>query len=220
MEEKILMSKEFQPATDKLKKTEFKNWEIHHQQVETAKQQQLSDTALKEAELQEMREKAYEEGYNQGMEAAQQEVAALKDNLRYWIKIFCHPSEQIEQSIKTEIVDTIFWICKHCIQVELSCHPEALQNIIDEALKALPSLGDSKKLFVNEQDLEWIEAQLLPKDKEIILSVAYQDPSLERGEFYISDEQSELDGRLSTRLDKILRKHLPKNEDADNVPKD
>lgn len=214
------MNKEFKPVEDKLKKTEFKNWEIHHQQVETAKQQEQSATALKEAELKAIRDKAYEEGFKQGQDAAQQEIEQYKEQLRFWINVFCHPSEQIEQSIKSEIVDTIFWICKYCIHVELSLHPEKLQKIIEDALQELPSLRDGKKLFLNEQDIEWIEEQLLPKDKEMILSVANKDPSLASGEFYMRDEQSEVDGRLDTRLHKILQQHLPKKEVNAKVQED
>lgn len=205
------MDKEFQPVGDRRKNNEFKSWKIHHQQVETAKQQELSDSALKEAELKEIRDKAFEEGLQMGKDAARDEIEALKDQLRFWINAFSHPSEQIEKTIKAEIVDCIFWVCKYCLQVEISVHPEKLQNIIEDLLQELPSLRDGKKLFVNEEDLEWIEAQLLPKDKEMILSIANKDASLGRGEFYMRDEQSEVDGKLDTRLQKILQKHLPKN---------
>ena len=210
------MSKEFQPIKSKQTRTEFKSWEIHHHQVETAKQQELSESAQKEAELQAMREQAYQEGYQKGQQAAQQEIDILKEQLKYWIKIFSHPSEQIEQSIKAEIVDTIFWVCKHCIQVELSINHAKLQTIIEDALHELPSLRDGKKLYVNEDDLEWIESQLLPKDREMILAVATIDPSLERGEFYMRDDQSEVDGRLETRLNKILNEHLPRKQEQEN----
>lgn len=207
------MSKEFKPADDLRKKTGFKNWEIHYQQVETDKQHKLSETALKEAEFKAMQEKAFDEGFSQGQQAAQKEIDELKEQLLFWINVFSKPSEQIEQSIKSEIVDSIFWICKYCIQVELSVNPDKLQKIIDDALQELPSLRDGKKLFVNEDDLEWIEEQLLPKDKEMIISVANKDASLSRGEFYMRDDQSEVDGRLETRLQKILHQHLPKKEE-------
>lgn len=210
------MSKEFQSLEDKQKKTEFKNWEIHHQQVENAKQQEISDSAMKEAELKALQDQAYEEGFKQGQQAAEEEINHLKEQLRFWINVFCHPSEQIEQTIKAEIVDSIFWICKYCIQVELSIHPEKLQKIIDDILLELPSLRHGKKLFVNEKDLEWIEEQLLPKDKEMIISVANKDTSLSHGDFYITDDQSEVDGRLDTRLHKILHNHIPNTEKNTN----
>ncbi|WP_367606575.1 FliH/SctL family protein [Legionella sp. W05-934-2] len=207
------MSKEFKSVEDKLKKTEFKNWEIHYRQVESAKKQELSASAMKEAELNEMRERAYAEGFTQGQEAAKKEIDDLKEQLQYWINVFSHPSEQIEQSIKAEVVDTIYWVCKHCIQVELSINPEKIQKIVEDALQALPSLRDGKKLFVNDEDLEWIEEQLLPKDREMILAVASKDATLARGDFYMRDDQSEVDGRLETRLNNILRQHLPQNDD-------
>ncbi|KTD59027.1 flagellar assembly protein FliH [Legionella shakespearei] len=203
------MSNEFEPYLTDDKKSEFSVWQYQVAQAPAEPEISPEEELARECEL--IRQEAREQGYSEGLQQAQAEITDLKAELARWIEFFQHPIQLLDEQLVQEVMQTVIWLSQYCIGVELSVNPEKLYDLLNEIKGELPSLKGNKILGMNPDDAQWIKAQISEKEMPGIEQSLYADPELNRGDFYLKGEHSELDGRLNTRLLTLCAKYINKD---------
>lgn len=203
------MSNEFEPYQNDVKTGEFSAWEFHVAKDEEQPEITVEEVLIDECAL--LKQQAIEEGYAEGMQLAQEEIRAQKAELSKWIDLLQKPVQLLDDKLTQEIIQTMTWLCTHCIGVELSVNPNQLLYLLDEIKKELPSLKANKHFGMHPDDVEWIKSELNEKDIPGLHDLLVADPSLSRGDFYLKDEHSELDGRIQTRFITLFAKYVNKD---------
>lgn len=200
------MNTDFQALYEEKDKEAFDIWDVKAPTPEPLPE--IDEAAEFAKECERLREEAKQAGYREGCEQAAVELRQKHEELAQWLHLLQHPLSLLDKALTEEMVQTILWICEHCIQIELACHPEKIAAIIDEIKKELPSLQAEKQLAMHPLDLEFIQKEL-EEQKELALSTfLLADEQLSRGDFYLKTEYNELDGRIKTRLQTLFKTYL------------
>jgi flagellar assembly protein FliH len=194
---------EFLPFEHVIKNEEFHLWEhdkpLSQQQKQNQQQQQ---------EIHDIQNKAAQQGFQEGLEQAKHEAKIYHQQLEDILTILSNPAKLIDKQVEEQIVQTIIWLCKECIGIELSINPNKIGVIISELAPYLAKITAPKTLYLNPQDLglfkEIVEKENLSNNIDNIL----EDERLSRGEYRLKTESSELDGRVQTRVAMLVEQHL------------
>ncbi|KTD07219.1 FliH/SctL family protein [Legionella jamestowniensis] len=213
------MDNEFQPLYQEKNKEDFNIWELKVSAPEPVIEIDPQEEFAKECEK--LREEAKLQGYQEGMQKAALELETKKQELFGWINFLKKPVALLDKQLSYELIQTIAWVCEVCIGVEISFHPEKLLILLEEIKKELPSLQGDKQLFMNPVDVELLHNILNEQEIVELSNILVVDEKLERGDFYLKSNYSELDGRLKTRLQQLFKKQLaevanPQDEDSHN----
>jgi flagellar assembly protein FliH len=201
----------FEPYNKKpSNESEFSVWEYNadksNEEIEI-----IDEQAVFLAECENLRVDAVKKGYEEGLQKAQVELDEKKREFARWLELIRNPVQLLDEHVTQEIIQTILWLSQHCIAVELSINPEKLRDLLNEIKTELPSLNNHRTLAMHPLDVAWLQAELkdnvLPGLQEILVA----DPTLNRGDFYLKGEHSELDGRVHTRFATLFAKYLIKD---------
>lgn len=210
------MANEFEPYTVEGKSSEFNIWD--HHSIRNDIPQPLTPEQELANECERLRQEAIAQGYAEGMHKAQTEINEKKAELAFWLDLLQKPIKLVDEQLIQEMLQTIIWLCQHCIGVELSVNPDKLRGLLQRVKDELPVLQGNKKLAMHSQDVEWLQTEFTEKEFVGLHSVLISDNSLNRGDFYLKDEQSELDGRILTRFMTMFAKYI--NKDNLTLPMD
>ncbi|CEK11236.1 FliH/SctL family protein [Legionella hackeliae] len=212
------MDKEFQPLYQERDKESFDIWELQVPEpepiVEVDPQKEFED------ECERLREEARQQGYQEGMQQAALELETKRQELLTWFNLLKKPVILLDKKLSYELVQTITWICETCIGIELSIHPEKILILLEEIKKELPALQGDKQLLMNPMDVQYLRSELNEQEAAELKDILVADEKLERGDFYLKSDYSELDGRLKTRLQEIFKKQLMEASPTDNQGED
>lgn len=200
------MTNEFEPYQADTKSKEFSIWDLPQQPQNTPQAEQVHQEIVDECEL--LRQQAISDGYAEGMQQAQQEIAQKKAELAYWIDALQKPMKQFDDKLTQEIIQTIIWLTEHCIHVQIAAQPELLKRMLTEIKHELPSLRDNQLFAMNPDDVEWLKREFPGQDIPGLHQILQPDPSLLNGDFYLRGEHTELDGRVRSRLATIFSKYI------------
>jgi flagellar assembly protein FliH len=112
--------------------------------------------------------------------------------------------------VTQEILQTILWLSQHCIAVELSVNPDKLRDLLNEIKTELPSLNNHRTLAMHPLDVAWIQAEVGDSEIPGLHQILVADATLNRGDFYLKGEYSELDGRIHSRFATLFAKYITK----------
>lgn len=203
------MGDEFEPYTNEKVNTEFCAWEF-----KGAENDVIVDVSVDEEVIDETlqaREQAIADGYAEGMKLAQDEINAQKATLAHWIETLKKPVELLDDQLIQELIQTLSWLSAHCIGVELSADPNKLHALFLEIKAELPSLKGDKVFAMNPDDVAWIKSEFNEQFIPGLHQILVEDPSLNRGDFYLRGDHSDLDGRIHTRFLTLFAQYI--NED-------
>lgn len=213
------MSNEFEPFRNEGKQSEFSVWE--YQSPENPEVPEISAEELFLNECERLKQEAFEKGYADGLQQGQAEILAQRELWTQWIEVLLKPVQLLDEQLIQEVIQTIMYLGEACIGVELSVNPEKLRTLINEIKGELPSLRGNKVFAMHPLDVDWIKTQMDEKEIPGLHQTLVADPSLNRGDFYLKDEHSELDGRLQTRFATLFAKYINKEQHLSfNEPQD
>lgn len=141
------------------------------------------------------REEGYAEGCNQGASELSEVVA--KSSLRL---------QQIEKQLVAQVKDLALGIARKILGRELATRPEAVVELVKEALTEKARQRREISLRVNPEDMEIIREnrsaliEVLSRAKEISIR---EDPSVARYGVVIETDAGTIDAQLETQLDVI-----------------
>lgn len=204
------MPKEFEPYNQPIKNAEFSAWD-YNVSPPVEQQAEVNEEEAMKQEYERLQREAYSIGYAEGLEKAQAEMNLKKSLFIQWFSLLKNPIKLIDEELSQELIQTLIWVCEHCIGVELSVHPEKISAVLDEIKKELPSLKGNKKLSMHPDDIQWIKSELDEKTIPGLFDFLCEDPTLNRGDFYLKGDHAELDGRIHSRLITLFRQYINKD---------
>ena len=150
-------------------------------------------------EAQTLRTQAREEGYAEGCNQGASELSEVvsKSSLRL---------QQIEKQLVAQVKDLALGIARKILGRELATRPEAVVELVKEALAEKARQRREISLRVNPEDMEIIREnrsaliEVLSRAKEISIR---EDPSVARYGVVIETDAGTIDAQLETQLDVI-----------------
>lgn len=159
--------------------------------------------AVLQAELEARRAAAHDEGFAagraeglaQGSQDAQ-ELRALFDHLKLLV-------EDLEQGIANDVLSLSLEIAKLIVRRSLRVRPELVLDIIREAAKTFPDLGNSPRLILHPADAELVR-QSVGEESIPLPWTLVEDPKLERGGCRFQNATTEIDATLENRWRRVV----------------
>ncbi|QMT60071.1 flagellar assembly protein FliH [Legionella sp. PC997] len=202
------MSNEFKPYLNKKESNSgFSAWD-YESIINNEAKAEINEEELFLAECERLKQEAIKKGYSEGMQQALAEINDKREQFIRWFDLLQNPVKLLDEHVTQEIIQTIIWLSKHCIGVELSVNPEQLKNLFNIIKLELPSLQTNKILAMHPEDVNWVKNEFGEKEIPGLQEILVADPLLSRGDFYLKGEYSELDGRIFTRLATLFTKYI------------
>lgn len=188
----------------------FRDWE--YQSVKNKDEKiEINEQDILIAECDRIKKEAFEEGYAQGMQQAHTEINEKRNQLAHWLDVLKNPITLLDHQLSQEIIETIIHLSQHCIGIELTINSDKLNDLLHAIKGELPSLSTQKVLAMHPLDVDWIKKEISEKELPGLHDLLVEDPLLNRGDFYVQGEYSELDGRLSTRIATLFAQYITKD---------
>ncbi len=173
--------------------------EVKDEQQLSSEETQAQLTALREQVVQQ----GYAEGHATGLASAEAEVQAQIDALNGALNALARPLEHLDHQVEDELLALVQAVSRQLIRRELRADPGEIINVIREGLAALPVSSQGVTVRLHPEDARLVRELLKPSDDETPWQIQ-ADPVLERGGCQIVTEASQIDGRLETRLGRVI----------------
>ncbi len=164
-----------------------------------------------EAELVTLREKArnqgYAEGHAAGLAAAETEVNTMKAALATTLNALARPMEHLDHCVEEEMLALVRAITQQLVRRELRLDPGEVVGVIRAGLNALPVASQDVVVRLHPEDARLVQG-LLNSGDDGRPGKIQSDPVLERGGCQITSAASQIDGRLETRLGRVIAELL------------
>lgn len=207
------MPNKFEPYNKKQgTNNEFSAWEYQPTKNNVEEPVVIDEKEAFLAECELLRQEAIKKGYEQGLQQAQVELNEKKKEFARWFDLIQNPVKLLDEHVTQEILQTILWLSQHCIAVELSVNPDKLRDLLNEIKTELPTLNNHRMLAMHPLDVAWIQTEIGENEIPGLHEILIADPALNRGDFYLKGEHSELDGRIHTRFATLFAKYITKND--------
>jgi flagellar assembly protein FliH len=158
---------------------------------------------LQQNSINQLKEQAHQEGYQQGLAKAEGEIAARLAHLNELIDLMEKPAQLIDEQIEQQLLNIVTLVCEQTIQKSLNIEPELINKMLSGALEELITGQMNCKLQLNPEDKAFIE-QDVSQSKSLSHCELQQNPQLNRGEFLLSSDSTDIDARLQSRILGIL----------------
>lgn len=203
------MQNEFTPMYQKTAKDKaFNTWEMEKPSAPTEAEEVISAAEVLAAEQVRIREESEAAGYQAGLQRAQADIEALRQQLEQALLVLQQPIRLVDEQLVSDMLKTMLWLCEACIGIEINQQSDKLQAILSTLIAQWTEIAGHKSLMLNPVDLDWIKGQLKSSRHQDLIDNMHADESLKRGDFYIKSEHMELDGRLHSRLSQLFAEYL------------
>lgn len=190
---------------------------LSNQQSEATKVEEAKELELLSCEaLENIREQARAEGYQQGLDEGRAAVKAQAETFFQLAQKLDLTAQQLESELAPQVLDLALDLAKHILRSELTLKPKHLIGLVQDMVKALPLPTHHPKLHVHPEDVELIHTYLSGELEPLGFKVQ-PDPRLNRGDCIIETNQSQLDATLKTRWQQ-LTKSLGRKTPLDDEP--
>ena len=150
-----------------------------------------------------IKESAVKDGYNQGLEKAQEDIAFLKES----IKEFFDYKEKAMKEISKDILEIALDVAQTIIKKEVTQDKEILLNTVVDILKSNVKSDERVTLKVSPEDVEFVRVSvpemLSISQTQAKISVIAQD-NIEKGSVIVETSSGIVDASFKTQLD-VLR---------------
>jgi flagellar assembly protein FliH len=178
--------------------------EQQHMQQELEQYRKSVLTEL-EQEKANLRNSAYQEGYDKGFAAGQAQFEALTTELKNAINGFAQEKQNILKQSEAGVIELALEVSKKVIQTKISESPDVLNNILKEALERVTD-KDKVIIRVNSADLENVkqfQESFKKEFKDFKHIEIKSDPDIESGGCVIETDLGFVDSSISTKLSLI-----------------
>ena len=153
-----------------------------------------------------IKEAAYQEGYNLGLENAQKDLVALKSN----IGAFLSAEKKVFEAIAPDIIEISLEIAKKIIKHEVRTDPQIVIDTVMDVLKNIPKNEPKITIKVNPTQAQYVK-DTLPEQLTLLgveskLSIVSDDSILE-GSCIVQTNNGVVDAGIEAQID-IIQKAL------------
>lgn len=170
-----------------------------------------------EAHAEQVRQQAFaqglEEGRSAGLAAGQQQLSETIEALERVLNALARPLEEMDIRVEEEIVALVTAICGALVRRELKLDPSHIIGILREGLAALPLSNEEHLIRLHPEDADAVREYLASGAGKAWRIEA--DPVMERGGCVIRSGDSQVDGRLETRLGRVVATMLEGERSGD-----
>ena len=159
---------------------------------------------LHEDELNQLREQAKQEGFQQGMKQAEGQIAEKMQQLSKFEQKLSGLCAQYDNSLAEKVFEIVAELVKKIIFLEIDDKKETIIHILEQLLAQFPNSKKKLSIKLNQDDLTLLQVYQkdLTTEHRIIDFIAVDD--LSRGSFVIEDDNNV----LNANLEEILEKHI------------
>ena len=150
-----------------------------------------------------IRERARQQGYDAGLAAGADEASQRVSYLDSVLSVLARPIEDLDETVSQELVALVTALAGQLVRRELELDPTHLIGVVREGIAALPAAARNVTILLNPQDAELIRDQLTFQQGDRPWAIE-TDPLLSRGDCRLTTDTSEVDGRLDTRLARVV----------------
>ena len=161
-----------------------------------------SDPSMPTAtDIDQWRQQAEEEGYQEGMQRAQQEVAALQQRLLDLLDFMQHPLRAVNEDIEHQLTQLAVTLAQQLVRRELKVEPGEIIGLIRDSVKLLPGNSRNITIVLHPDDAQLLRGALSieSKDDEHAWQLI-EDPMITRGGCEIKAPPSAINATLENRL--------------------
>jgi flagellar assembly protein FliH len=147
-------------------------------------------------------EEAYKRGFEEGLAAGKNELAARMTRLGALVDAFAQPMHNLDRAVEDELVNLSIALATHLVRREIAADPAVLHAAIHDCLAVLAGGSREVTLYLHPDDAALVRAQA-QHGGESRFNVA-EDPGLARGDVRMASGPSLVDGALTARCAEIL----------------
>lgn len=148
--------------------------------------------------------KGYEDGFETGLDAVQQQVKMLKAT----ICRLQHPIDSVDAEMEQAILKLIIEMVQQITKVELQLDPTKVLTVVTEALNALPYHNRQVQMTCHPDDLLIIEQYLSSQDFSDLNCTVVADHDVMPGGCSIHSVSTTVDASLPQRIQEVIKRVL------------
>jgi len=155
----------------------------------------------------EVKQQAFQDGYRQGLEQANLEMADLKSQAQYLVEEARAEKLKTIKECEGDILRLAMAIARKVVTAELRINPDAILSVIQESIALLDN-PDNVTVHVNPAELNHVLKEIgstlySDANQEDIKVKVIPDNSITAGGCTVESEVGMIDARLETRLDNM-----------------
>jgi flagellar assembly protein FliH len=151
----------------------------------------------------------FEQGLAEGRAEAKRILAEQSQQLQLALAALREPQKWVDTELERELLAMTLTLSRQLLRHELSVRPELIENLVHQAIEALPLTSGDLNIYLNPADVEVLRELAMAGGEPIESSwILLEDPSVSRGGCRISNECSRIDEELETRLQRITAEML------------
>lgn len=155
-------------------------------------------------EIARIQQQAYQEGFAAGMKDGRAEGQAVAQRMRSLMEELNHALHAFEQQMAGEMMDLSLDIAKQMVRTALRVQPERVLEVVREAIETLPQVNQNPTLVLHPDDARLVREMLAHEYREDVWRVV-DDPTMARGGCRVETANSEIDGTLAARWQRIVQ---------------
>lgn len=172
-------------------------------QAEPSAAQQAQQAAqVQAAELDALRAQAREEGFQQGLMEANDQLAAAMGRWTQAVDRLAAPLHQVDEEMELQLLQLTAAIARQVLRREIELDPEMIIGVLRDALASLPVSAKDVSVSLHPDDAQLIrERGLHSENSDWTLQ---ESASLQRGDCEIQSPLTYIDERVNSRLNKVV----------------
>lgn len=207
-------------SADKLN-TDIARWQAPIMQSDPSRvirAREESEASIPTAEdIDQWRKQAEEEGFQQGLQRAQQEAQDLQRRLLTLIDFFEHPLKAVNEDIEHQLTQLAVTLAQQLVRRELKIEPGEIIGLIRDSVKLLPGNTRNITIVLHPDDAKLVRSALsLDSGDEAHSWKLVEDPMIMRGGCEIKAPPSAINATLENRLSELAASVLGGEREQDS----
>lgn len=167
-------------------------------------------------DIDQWRQQAEAEGFQQGLEHAQQEAELLQRRLLQLIDFFEHPLQSLNEDIEHQLTQLAVTLAQQLVRRELKVEPGEIIGLIRDSVQLLPGNTRSISIVLHPEDAKLVRNALsLESGDEGHSWKLVEDPMITRGGCEIKAPPSAINATLESRLSALAASVLGGEREQD-----
>ncbi len=167
-------------------------------------------------EIEQWRRQAEEEGFQQGLQRAQQEAQELQRRMLTLIDFFEHPLQSLNEEIEHQLTQLAVTLAQQLVRRELKVDPGEIIGLIRDSVKLLPGNTRNISIVLHPDDAQLVRNALsLDSADEEHSWKLVEDPMITRGGCEIKAPPSAINATLENRLSELAASVLGGEREQD-----
>jgi flagellar assembly protein FliH len=166
-------------------------------------------------EIEQIRQKAYDDAYAQAYAAREQELAQRAARLRRLYDELGAPLAALDDAVVERLAELAVLVARHLVRRELKHNPGEVVAVVREAMRQLPLATRRARIHLHPDDVELVQDAL-----GLTGDTAWQlepDPLLSRGGCIVETESSRIDAQVESRIAAIASKMFGGERESDRA---